>query len=297
MDLIVGATGMLGSEIAVQLLERGRRVRALVRPSSRPERVARLKALGAELVYGDLKRPATLDAACAGVSTLISTASSTNSREQGDSIETVDGMGQLALIEAARRAEVEQFVFLSFPPSQLEFPLQTAKRAAEQRLRQSGLGFTVLQPVHFFETWFSEVTGFDWRRRSARLFGGGHAEVSFVSYRDVARVVAGVLGKQAALGKTLAFGGPAAVSQRDVVRVFEELTGARFDVEVVDATALAAQVEQPGDSLARSFAALMLLCGVRHEYAVAPGSLSGLVELELVNARGFAEAMGARTPS
>ncbi|HKU40104.1 MAG TPA: NmrA family NAD(P)-binding protein, partial [Polyangiales bacterium] len=93
VDLVVGATGMLGSQIASQLLRSGRRVRALVRASSRPERVAQLKDAGAELVYGDLKEPHTLSAACGGVSSVISTASATNSRASGDSIETVDGTG------------------------------------------------------------------------------------------------------------------------------------------------------------------------------------------------------------
>jgi uncharacterized protein YbjT (DUF2867 family) len=288
LDLIVGATGMLGSEIAHQLLKRGRRVRALVRSSARPERIALLRDAGAELVYGDLKAPGTLEAACAGATAVISTASSTNSRAEGDSIETVDGAGQLALIEAARHAAVEQFVFVSFPPSRLDFPLQTAKRAAEASLRASGLGYTVLQPAHFFETWFSEAVGFDLRGRSTRLFGGGDAKLSFVSFRDVARVVAEVLGKRAAFGKTLAFGGPDALSQRDVLSLFEELTCSRFQVENIDAAALTSQAEPPGDALSRSFAALMLLCGASDEYAVGLGALSGLVEMDFVNARTFA---------
>ena len=293
IDLVVGATGVLGGEIAGELAQRGRRVRALVRSNARPERVAQLRAAGVELVYGDLKQPQTLEAACAGVSTVISTASSTNSRVQGDSIETVDGSGQLALVEAARQAAIEQFVFVSFPASPLEFPLQSAKRAVESSLRESGLGYTVLQPAPFFEIWFSEVLGFDWRRRNARLFGGGNAKISFVSYHDVVRVVVGVLGNPAAMGRTLAFGGPARVSQRDVLGIFEELTNARFNVESIDAGLLATQLEQPGDSLARSFAALMLLGGARDEYALASDALAGVVDLELTSARAFVEQLVA----
>ena len=289
IDLIVGATGVLGSEIAGQLAQRGRRVRALVRSSSRPERVTQLQAAGVELVHGDLKQPQTLEAACAGVTRVISTASATNSREPGDSIETVDGSGQLALVEAARKAAIEQFVFVSFPESRLDFPLQSAKRAVESSLRQSGLGYTVLQPAPFFEIWFSEVLGFDWRRRSARVFGGGQTKISFVSYHDVVRVAVGVLGNPAALGRTLPFGGPAQVSQRDVIGIFEELTNAQFNVENVDAGLLATQLEQPGDSLARSFAALMLLGGVRDEYALASDALAGVMEIELTSARTFVE--------
>lgn len=103
MNLIAGATGMLGSEICRLLREQGKRVRALVRSTSNPERLADLGGLGVELVQGDLKDAATLEEACRGASAVISTASSTVSRQAGDSIDSVDRQGQLNLIEAAER--------------------------------------------------------------------------------------------------------------------------------------------------------------------------------------------------
>ena len=51
LDLVTGATGMLGSHIAERLVERGRTVRALVRPGSK---TGSLERLGVELVPGDL---------------------------------------------------------------------------------------------------------------------------------------------------------------------------------------------------------------------------------------------------
>ncbi len=50
-DLVTGGTGLLGSHIAERLVQQGRRVRALVRPSAD---IAFLDQLGAELVVGDL---------------------------------------------------------------------------------------------------------------------------------------------------------------------------------------------------------------------------------------------------
>jgi NADH dehydrogenase len=46
MILVVGATGMVGGEVCRLLAAEGKEVRALVRASSNPEKVARLKALG-----------------------------------------------------------------------------------------------------------------------------------------------------------------------------------------------------------------------------------------------------------
>jgi nucleoside-diphosphate-sugar epimerase len=57
MNLLTGATGLLGSHIAEALTAGGECVRALVRPGSD---VAFLRELGVELVEGDLLEPASL---------------------------------------------------------------------------------------------------------------------------------------------------------------------------------------------------------------------------------------------
>lgn len=64
LNLITGAAGLLGSHIAELLVQRGQRVRALVRSGSD---VAFLKQLGAELAYGDLGDPDSLVRAAEGV--------------------------------------------------------------------------------------------------------------------------------------------------------------------------------------------------------------------------------------
>jgi nucleoside-diphosphate-sugar epimerase len=52
LNVVTGATGLLGSHVAEQLAAQGERVRALVRPTSD---VAFLRQLGVELVAGDLQ--------------------------------------------------------------------------------------------------------------------------------------------------------------------------------------------------------------------------------------------------
>src|SRR6266404_9801411 len=155
MNLVVGATGLLGGEICRLLAARGKPVRALVRATSDQNKVAKLETLGVEVVRGDLKDRPSLNAACQAVSVVVSTASSTLSRQEGDSIQTVDLEGQLNLIDAARAANVSQFVLISFPHTDVEFPLQTAKRQVEEHLKGSGVTYTVLQPTFFMEVWLS----------------------------------------------------------------------------------------------------------------------------------------------
>src|SRR5690606_259457 len=85
MILVVGATGALGGMIARDLLVRGEAVRVLVRPGSE---YGPLLELGAQPVMGDLKDPASLARACAGVGTVISTANSAG-RGGADTPDTV----------------------------------------------------------------------------------------------------------------------------------------------------------------------------------------------------------------
>jgi len=63
LNVITGATGLLGSHIAEHLAARGERIRALVRPASD---TALLKNLGIELFTGDLQDPPSIRQAVSG---------------------------------------------------------------------------------------------------------------------------------------------------------------------------------------------------------------------------------------
>lgn len=258
MNLIVGATGLLGGEICRLLAARGKPIRALVRQTSSPEKVAMLKGLGAEVVYGDLKIPESLDAACRGARAVISTASSTLSRQQGDSIETVDQTGQTNLVDAAERAGVSHFVLISFPQIPLEFPLQSAKRAAEERLRRGRMTYTILQPTLFTEVWLSPALGFDAANAKAQIYGSGQNRISWISFRDVAAFAVAALDNPRAANAVIKLGGPEALSPLEVVQLAEQSAGRAIAVQHVPEEALRGQYQSATDSLQKSFAALML---------------------------------------
>lgn len=259
MTLVVGATGLLGSEICRHMREIGMPVRALVRIGSDPAKIENLKGLGAEIVEGDLKNPSSLDAACQGVTTVISTASATLSRREGDSLESVDRDGQIHLIDAAKAANGEHFVLISFPHDQfVQCPLNDAKVAAEQHLKQSGLAYTVLQASYFMEVWLSPALGFDPAAGTARIYGDGKNKLNWISYRDVARFAVRSITEPQARNRVLELGGPEALSPLDVVAAFEAAGSKPITVEHVPESALQAQLEQAEDPLEKTFAALML---------------------------------------
>lgn len=261
MDLVVGATGVLGGEITRALAAQGRRVRALARPTSDPRRVEALRHAGVEILLADLKRPDELPPLCAGVDTLVSTASSTLSRQEGDSIDSVDLKGQLHLLDAALSTGVRHLVFISFPPADISFPLQDAKREVEGAIRASGIGYSILQPTHFLEIWCSPALGLDAAAGKARLFGDGTGKMSWISLLDVRDAAVAAVDNPSALGETFQLGGPELLSQDAIVRRFESATARSFERESVPFSVLREGYEAATDPLQKSFAALSLICG------------------------------------
>lgn len=258
MILVAGATGYLGTEICRLLRERGAQVRALVRPTSSPEKVDRLRSLGVGLITGDLKDPRSLDTACKGVDTVISTASTTISRQPDDSIQRVDRDGQLALVDAAVANGVRRYVFVSFSGNlDLTCELQSAKRTVEHAVRESGMTYTILRPSFFIEVWLSPAFGFDVGQGTARIFGTGDQRMSWISLGDVARFAVECIDHPAARNAVFELGGEA-ISPNDLVREVERRTGRPMAVERIPTEALKAQRAQATDPMEHTFATLML---------------------------------------
>jgi uncharacterized protein YbjT (DUF2867 family) len=260
MDLVVGGTGYLGSAVCRRLVEGGREVAALVRPGQRNDpRQAELRALGVTLVEGDLKDPASLAAACAGIATIVSTASATLSSQAGNSIKAVDLDGQRDLIDAAAAAGVSQFVYISFSKNMdTPCPLTSAKREIERHLQAGGMGYTILRCSFFMEIMLSLPCGFDVLGGSAILYGTGEDPISWVSIEDVARLVLMTLEDPAARSAVVEFGGLERLTMREVVRVFEQASGKSWTTQVVPEEMLRAQMEEADDDVVQSKAAVMV---------------------------------------
>lgn len=259
MILVVGATGALGGEICRQLVAGEMRVRAMVRPTSDPVKTAALRAMGCTLVQGDLKDRPSLDRAVKGARTVITTVSTTGSRQTGDSIQNVDQDGQLALVAAARAAGVSHFIYTSFSQDlDIPCPLMTAKRAVEAAVKASGMAYTILRPSCFMESWLSPALGVDIVNGAAQLLGAGDRPVSYISLADVAAFAVACVNSPAARNAEIELGGPEAISPLDVVKTAEVIAGRPFTVQHVPQEALEAQYAGASDPLGKSFAALML---------------------------------------
>lgn len=258
--LVVGATGWLGSAICQRLTAAGKSVRGLVRHTSDPAKVDRLKSLGVEIVRGDVRDRASLEKACRGVTHVISTVSAMPfSYQPGvNDIQTVDLEGVTNLIEVSKANDVSHFVYTSIPEmTSLDFPLQTAKREVERRLRDSGLVHTILRPSYFMEAWLSPAVGFDPANAKAAIYGTGQNPISWISLQDVAQFAVASLDHSAARNATLELGGPEAIPPIEVVKCFEQTSGRAFEVQFVPEEALEAQQAAATDPMQQSFSALM----------------------------------------
>jgi len=259
MILVAGSTGVLGSEIVRRLIARGEKVRAMVRATSAPEKIERLEKAGAETVRADLKDPRTLVAACAGVNAVISTVTTILTSQPGDSFEATDGEGNKSLVDAAKRAGVARFSYVSFDTSKsADNPLSNAKKDAEEHLKKSGIDYTILHASLFFEIWLGPMLFADPVAGTAKVYGKGTDKIRYVAVADVAEFAVQSLSRPVARNATIPVGGPDEISQREAVRIFEDAYGKKFNVIEVPEAALEAQWSSAQNPFDRTFAGLML---------------------------------------
>jgi len=229
MDLVIGATGLLGSTIAHGLLARGRDVRILVRPGSD---ASALTAMGAIAVEGDLKDAASLDRACKGIDVVVTTANSAM-RGGEDNPDTVERAGNRALIDAAAAAGVRQFVFVSALGASEDSPVPFlgGKALTEAHLRDSGIPWTIIAPTAFMEVWVPMLVGaaID-GGRPVVLVGSGRRHHSIISIRDVAAFAISTIENPAATNRYLALGGPEALTWNEVAERYAHARGKSAEV-------------------------------------------------------------------
>ena len=258
--LIVGATGLLGSDICKQLAAEGRNVRALVRPTSDPAKVDGLKSLGVEIVHGDVRDRASLDEACKGVDAVISTVSAMPfSYQPGvNDIQTTDLEGITNLIEAAKANQVSHFIYTSFSKNiDQDFPLRNAKREVEKQLMESGLSYTILRPSCFMEVWLGPAVGFDAANGKVVIYGTGKNPVGWIAIHDVAQFAVASLDHPEAKNAILELGGPESISALEAAGCFEQANGRPIEMQFMPMEAIEAQQAAATDPMQKSFSALM----------------------------------------
>ncbi len=290
MILVVGSTGLLGSEVCQLLASKGIPIRALVRQTSTAAKIERLKNFGAEISAGDLTNPTSLVAACNGIQGIICTASAQKSFVQGiNDFQTVDLHGIKGLISEAEKAGVSRFIFTSFASSiKLRSPLIEAKRSVEKYLRESSLVYTIIRSSFFMETWFSPTAGFDpWQGR-ATIYGDGVRPIRWISVRTVAQVIVTALYNEETYNTTVEVAGPEALGPSQVVPIFEEAGQHPFEVTYVPEKELYADRKAAADPYIQSW--LSLLIGYAHGESGKNSTRQYSIPKRLISVKDYGEA-------
>lgn len=252
MILVVGATGHLGGHIVKKLLARGEVVRAMTRQLAKGDA---LRDRGAKIIRGDLRDPESLQFAVRDVHTVVAAAHSILGRRE-EASELIDDLGHRALIDAARQAGVEHFVYTSVVDATAAHPVDfwRTKARIERYLEESGLPHTILRPTAFMEVHAYELIGKAvLTGKRVTLFGRGRNPRNYVAAEDVANAAALSIRIPEMRGQVLEIGGPENLTAHQVVETFEKVSGRKAKIThlplaVVRAMSRAARPLHPGVS-------------------------------------------------
>jgi uncharacterized protein YbjT (DUF2867 family) len=225
--LVIGGTGMLGGQVVSELLARGKRVRALVRPTSDAKR---LESNGVEIARGDMMDPASLLQAMDGADAVVSTAAGYTRHSKGDTDE-IDIIGNQNLANAARRAGVNRFVLTSILTCDQtpQVPHFWHKKLAEDRLEDLGVPFVALRPGAFLDM-ITQMGGDPFTKRRLMWFGSQTLPLTFVLTRDLAGYLADAVDAPGVDGQRIDIGWDRPVSMEEIAQISGRLLGEKIRV-------------------------------------------------------------------
>jgi NAD(P)H dehydrogenase (quinone) len=218
--LVTGAAGRVGSvghTVVGLLVDRGLRVRAMVRRED--ERAASLRATGAQVVLGDLLEPGDVDRVVSGCGRIYFSMSPSAGYLEGTvTMGTVArDAGVSALVNMSQMTVSEMSIQNTTPSHQ-----QRQHWLGEQALAWSGLPVVTIRPTMFLESFFQlAAPSISDRNRIELPFGRG--KTSPVAGSDVAQVVAAVLADPMPhLGRIYELTGPQSQDMDGVAREFSD---------------------------------------------------------------------------
>jgi uncharacterized protein YbjT (DUF2867 family) len=230
--LVVGGTGMLGGQVVTALLSRGKRVRALVRPTSDAKG---LEDAGVEIARGDMMDPASLLRAMEGVDSVISTAAGYTRHSKGDTAE-IDIIGNRNLADAASQAGVRRFVLTSILSCDQtpQVPHFWHKKLAEDRLQELDVPFVSLRPGAFLDM-IIQMRGDPFAKRRLMWFGSSTVPLSFVLTQDVASYLADAVDAPGVEGQRIDIGWDRPVSMQEVAQISSRFLGQQIRLRSIPA--------------------------------------------------------------
>jgi uncharacterized protein YbjT (DUF2867 family) len=224
---VVGATGRLGLEIVKALMQRGARVRAMVRPASGR---GKLEALGvADFVVADMLDPESLKSALhrePAADAIVASAAGYTRHSEGDT-ERIDTEGYANLVEACAEARIPRFVLISILECDKAASVSHFyhKYLVEEHLRKAKQPYIALRPGAFLDQGRDMLTPMLAKGIYPALFPG--VGLGMVYTPDLARyaAMAAVSLPESALGRSVDIGWDGPASGEALARAFSKVLG------------------------------------------------------------------------
>jgi len=209
MILITGGTGFVGASVVKKGLEKGLRIKCLVR---NPNRAESILTENTELVQGDILNSKSLEQAMAGVNTVIHLVGIIV-ETKGASFEAVHYHGTVNVVEAAKKAGVKRYLHMSALGTRAEAKSKyhKTKWQAEEYVRSSNLSWTIFRPSIIFgqkDEFLNMLIQMVKLSPVIPIIGRGKGMLQPIWVEDVAECFIRALDKESTIGKVFELGGP-----------------------------------------------------------------------------------------
>ncbi len=234
MILVTGGTGLAGAAVVRELARRRKQVAVLSRDQASIGR--RFPDLSVEARQGDVRDAESLRTAFANVEAVINCVQFPNSpienKRKGWTFEQIDYQGTVRQVEAATKAGVQRFVYISAvgANTRAEKHWFVAKGRAEEAVRASGMRHVIFRPSWLYgpeDVALNRFLGFARRLRFVPIFGDGQQLMQPLFVDDLGRLLADALERSDAEGETFEAGGPERMTMDAVVRTAMDVAGLR----------------------------------------------------------------------
>lgn len=221
MILITGAAGKTGKAVLRVLADKGQPIKALV---FRSEQIPEVEGLGAkDVLVGDMRDAGILKKAIQGVNSIYHICPNVHPDEVT--------IGQ-KIIDLAAAAGISHFVYHSVLHPQIEaMPHHWKKMRVEERLFESGLPYTILQPAVYMQNILTNLKNIIQTGKYAIPYAV-ESRISMVDLEDVALAAARVLMEDFAKenhslhdGATYELTGTQAMTQTEVALILSQQLG------------------------------------------------------------------------
>jgi len=228
MILVTGGAGFIGQRLIRRLVDEGREIRTLIRPSARTPRLP--QGVPVEAAISSLADTRGLRAALVGVDTVFHLAGVTWS-DPAANVQATEAEGTRNLLETAQDAGVKRLVYLSHLDADRAsaFPILKARGIAEEFIRQSPITYTILRsaitfgPGDHFTTAMAKLMAF--LPRVFPIPSDGEMLLQPIWVEDLVTCLAWCLDDAETFGQTIEVGGPEHLTFQHIAGLVKQKAG------------------------------------------------------------------------